>query len=142
MRMTARQQRFVQEYLIDLNATAAYRRAGYKASSDTVARVEGCRLLANPSVAAAIQVAQAERAERTRIDQELVVAGLLEEARRMGKGASHGARVTAWTQLGRHLGTFTDKVQAEPGNKMREILDLIAKNPIGPPSVIGEPRRG
>jgi phage terminase small subunit len=49
--LTAKQQLFVAEYLIDLNATQAAIRAGYSAGS---AHVNGSRLLSNASVAAAI----------------------------------------------------------------------------------------
>ncbi len=49
--LTARQERFVDEYLADLNATQAAIRAGYSARS---AHVEGSRLLTNAKVAAAI----------------------------------------------------------------------------------------
>ncbi len=68
--MTPRQRRFVQEYLIDLNATQAATRAGYSAKS---AASRGCRLLRNPAVAAAIEKAQAKRAQRTRVSADRVV---------------------------------------------------------------------
>ena len=45
--MTTKQQRFVEEYLIDLNATQAAIRAGYSAKT---ANEQGARLLANVSV--------------------------------------------------------------------------------------------
>ena len=59
-----RQERFVQEYLIDLNATQAAIRAGY---SEKSARQMGTENLSKPSIQAAISKAQAERAERTGI---------------------------------------------------------------------------
>lgn len=79
MPLTAKQQRFVEEYLVDLNATAAYKRAGYKAKTDTVARVEGARLLAKPSIAEAIQTA------RSRLSRQLEIkaAAVLEEYARI-----------------------------------------------------------
>ncbi|HLI17451.1 MAG TPA: terminase small subunit [Rhodanobacteraceae bacterium] len=58
--LTPRQQRFVGEYLIDLNATQAAIRARYSAKT---AEVQGPRLLGNVRVAAAIKIAQAKRAE-------------------------------------------------------------------------------
>ncbi len=60
--MTPRQHRFVEEYLVDLNATQAARRAGYSAKS---AAGRGSRLLRNPAIAAAIEKAQDQRAART-----------------------------------------------------------------------------
>ena len=50
-----------------------------------------------------------ERSHRTRITQDMVIDGLLREARNYGEGASHSARVSAWTQLGKHLGMFVDR---------------------------------
>ncbi len=74
--LTDKQRRFVEEYLVDLNATQAYRRAGYRCKTDKVATVEGCRLLANPSVALAIKAAMRARSERTEITQDYVLARL------------------------------------------------------------------
>ena len=70
--LTAKQERFVQEYLIDLNATQAYLRAGYKVKS-TSARVQACRLLADPNIAEAIEKAKAQRSERTQITADRVL---------------------------------------------------------------------
>ena len=72
--LTPKQQRFVSEYLQDLNATAAYKRAGYKARSDGVAASSASDLLRIPKVAAAIATAEAERAQRTGIDADRVLA--------------------------------------------------------------------
>ncbi len=69
-KLTPKQERFVEEYLVDLNATAAAVRAGYSAKS---AHVEGSRLLTNAKVAAAIAVAKQERTEETKIDAEYVL---------------------------------------------------------------------
>lgn len=65
-----RQQRFVEEYLIDLNATQAAIRAGY---SERTANEQGARLLANVSVRSAISEAQKERSERTGITADLAL---------------------------------------------------------------------
>lgn len=63
MALTPKQQAFVREYLIDLNATQAYLRAGFKVKP-TSARVQACRLLANPNIASAIETAMQERGRR------------------------------------------------------------------------------
>lgn len=70
--MTPKQQRFVEEYLVDLNATAAYRRAGYAAKGNA-AEVNAARLLRNAQVQAAISAAQTKRSEETRIDAAYVL---------------------------------------------------------------------
>lgn len=71
--MTPKQERFVKEYLIDLNATQAAIRAGYAAAS---ASVEGSRLLANAKVAAAVAMGQQERAKELGVTAERVLAEL------------------------------------------------------------------
>jgi phage terminase small subunit len=72
MALTPKQQRFVEEYLIDLNATQAYLRAGYKVKPAS-ARVQSCRLLADPNIALAIEEAKARRSERVEITQDRVL---------------------------------------------------------------------
>lgn len=74
-KLTPKQRRFVDEYLIDLNATQAAIRAGY---SPKTANEQGARLLANVSIAKAIQEARDKQQERTEITQDRV---LLEYAR-------------------------------------------------------------
>lgn len=66
---------FVQEYLIDLNATQAAIRAGYSAKT---AEQQGYQLLQKPSVQAAIAARQKEREQRTAVTADRV---LLEAAR-------------------------------------------------------------
>lgn len=66
------QARFVTEYLIDLNRTAAYKRAGYKGEGNT-AYVNASRLLRNAKVSKAITEALAARERRTEITQDAVL---------------------------------------------------------------------
>ena len=106
---TTKQQRFVDEYLIDFNATQAAIRAGY--SQDT-AKQQGSRLLTNVDVRAAIDTAIRERSSRALLSQDAVLCGLLDEARYTGEGSSHSARVSAWAHIGKHLGMFIDRVHA------------------------------
>lgn len=67
--------KFVQEYLIDLNATQAALRAGY---SEKTAASQGQRLLKDEKVAVAIQEAMDKRQKRTEITQDSVLANLAE----------------------------------------------------------------
>jgi len=69
-KLTAKQQRFVEEYLIDLNATQAAIRAGYSPES---AKEIGCENLTKPNIKAAIDKAMAERSRRTGITQDRVL---------------------------------------------------------------------
>lgn len=75
--LTAKQQRFVEEYLVDLNATQASIRAGY--SQDAAAAI-GWENLRKPEIAQAIEAAQKARSERTKIDADWVLQRLALEA--------------------------------------------------------------
>lgn len=77
MALTAKQSRFVDEYLLDLNATQAAIRAGY---SGETADKQGPRLLAHPEVKGAIDAAMAARSEETKIDAAWVLKRLATEA--------------------------------------------------------------
>lgn len=70
MVLTNKQRRFVDEYLVDLNATQAAIRAGY--SKKTAASI-GQENLRKPDIAKAIQEAQAARSKRTEITQDRVL---------------------------------------------------------------------
>ena len=69
-KLTAKQQRFCDEYLIDLNATQAAIRAGY---SKKTANEQGARLLVNVSIQKKIFELQKEREKRTEITQDSVL---------------------------------------------------------------------
>ncbi|MVW80189.1 terminase small subunit [Bordetella sp. 02P26C-1] len=70
MALNNKQRRFVEEYLVDLNATQAAIRAGY--SPKTAGQI-GDENLKKPQIAAAVQEAQAERSKRTEITQDMVL---------------------------------------------------------------------
>ena len=119
--LTPKQQRFVQEFLVDGNATQSACRAGYsKANADKI----GSELLGKTRIAEAIARAQDERAKRTGITADRVVAGLLREAEYFGDGASASARVSAWTALGKHLGMFVERVKVEAERPAPDLSQL------------------
>lgn len=68
--LSEQRQRFVDEYLIDLNGTQAAIRAGYSVKT---AQEQSSRLLSNVMVQEAISKAMAERSKRTGINQDRVV---------------------------------------------------------------------
>jgi len=70
MKLTRKQERFVEEYLIDPNAAQAAIRAGY---SIKTARAIGHENLTKPEIAAAIEKARAECAERAKLTGDMVV---------------------------------------------------------------------
>jgi phage terminase small subunit len=70
MKLTPRQQTFVQAYIVSLNATQAAKEAGY---SEKTAKSQGQRLLTNADVADAIADAMKARSERTEITADRVL---------------------------------------------------------------------
>lgn len=73
MALTEKQKKFVEEYLIDLNATQAAIRAGYSVKT---ADQQGSRMLTNVKVRQAIAEKMAERSRRTGINQDRVLTEL------------------------------------------------------------------
>ena len=69
-KMTAKQMRFCDEYLIDLNATQAAIRAGY---SKKYANSNAPKLLQITAIKEQIQKRKADRVERTEITQDMVL---------------------------------------------------------------------
>ena len=122
--MTPRQRRFVEEFLIDLNATQAAIRAGY---SVRTAEQQGPRLLGNVEIAEAVQAAQQARSDRVRITQDDVLRGLHREATLTGEGSTHAARVSAWGLIGKHLGMFVERRQqlGEDGQPVGRRLFMV-----------------
>lgn len=131
--MTPKQERFVQEYLIDLNATQAAIRAGY---SEKTAGQIGEQNLKKLEISRAIERAQDKRAERLEVTQEMVLAGLYNEATATGEGSTHGARVSAWGLLGKHIGMFVERQETgkpgefaslSPEQRKARVLELLGK---------------
>ena len=108
--LTPKQERFVQEYLVDLNATQAAIRAGYKNAEI------GRQLITKNNVSAAIQEAKRKRSERTEISQDYVLMELKEIADQEASDAAaselkYSSKLKALELLGKHLGMFTDRVE-------------------------------
>ena len=128
--MTRKQQLFVLEYLRDFNATRSALEAGY---SKKTAYSIGNELLKNPEIQQAINTAMKQREQRTEITQDYVISNLQTIVERtmqkkpvMAKGEQlqdeEGNNVwcfdaknaiKALELLGKHLGMFTEKIQAD-----------------------------
>ena len=72
-RLTEKQKLFADEYLIDLNATRAYRKAYPDVKRDETAAQAGSRLLRNVKVDDYIKERMNKRAERTEVTQDMVL---------------------------------------------------------------------
>lgn len=121
--MNPKQQRFVEEYLVDLNATQAAIRAGYSAKT---AYSHGQRLLKDVEIAAAVESGKQARSVRTELTQDWVLERLRENVQRglqqvavhdhegnpTGEYRYEGNVVNRAVELvGKHLGMFTDRVE-------------------------------
>lgn len=110
MKLTPKQKLFVDEYLVDLNATRAYKAAGYRVKSDNAAGVEGHKLLRNPKIDLYLKEKMKEREKRTEITQDKV----LKELAKIGfANATDYARVVEKEYL--------EQVKDENGNIISEI---------------------
>jgi len=69
-KLTPKQSAFIDEYMVDLNATQAAIRAGY---SEKTARSQGQRLLTNVDIANELQKRIDKRSERTEVTQDMVI---------------------------------------------------------------------
>ena len=98
--LTAKQERFVTEYLTDLNATAAAGRAGYKDPNI------GRQVITKDNVRAAIDEGKRARAERTEITADLVVQETWKNYQRCVEAEEFSAANKALELLGRHTGAF------------------------------------
>lgn len=132
--MTDRQKRFADEYLIDCNATRAYKAAYPAVKKDSTAAQAGSRLLRNVKVAGYIDERLAEiRSHKTAETQEVmeyltsvmrgeskasvvVVEGYgdgCSEAKIIDKPPDEKERLKAAELLGKRYGLFTNKVDVE-----------------------------
>jgi phage terminase small subunit len=136
-----RQQLFVQEYLKDLNASAAYVRAGYKTGNPDVC---GPRLLGTVGVKAQVDAALEARKKTIQIDAAYVLDSIKSTMERCKQAEpvtnSRGQVVEGEWQfrengvlkgaelLGRHLGMYKDRIEHSGSIAIRVLsVELKAK---------------
>lgn len=122
MALTAKQQRFVDEYMIDLNATQAAIRAGY---SKNTASETGYENLRKPQIADEIAKRQQKHAEKA----EMTVEWVLQQYRDIilnTKEAEPNTARGALDSVAKHLGMFKEKIEHSGGlnNTTQNITDL------------------
>ena len=126
MSLTAKQKMFVQEYLVDLNATQAAIRAGYsQKNADKI----GSELLGKTRVSAAIQEAMRKRSKRVEINQDYVIEKLLEITEKQASDMpesdfKYGNKIKAIELLGKHFGAFECKEQKQEDDAVKVIIDV------------------
>ena len=106
--MTAKQARFVDEYLVDANGTQAAIRAGYGAAG---ARVAAHRLLTNVAISSAIEARQRVDATRLSVDRNRVLTGLLEAVEMAREQRNPAGMVAGLREIGKLMGFYTDRVK-------------------------------
>lgn len=104
MKLTEKQKRFCEEYLVDLNATQAAVRAGYKQKT---ARSQGQRMLTNVDIQNYLQELMKKQSERTGITADDVINELKEIAFANGVEISGKEKMKALELLGKHFGMFS-----------------------------------
>lgn len=142
--MTEKQKRFCDEYLIDCNATRAYKAVYQNVKSDETAKSAASRLLTNVNVKKYIDDLMEELHNEKTADaqevieyltsvlrgestaQEIVVEGTgdgCSEARTMEKSPSEKERLKAAELLGKRYALFTDKVEADVDMDLNITID-------------------
>lgn len=154
--MTEKQKRFADEYLIDCNATRAYKVAYPNVKKDEVARVNGSRMLTNANVKKYVDE-QLEKIKSEKVadaqevmeyltsvlrgdsrSEEIVVEGCgdgCSEARKIDKAPSEKDKLKAAELLGKRYGLYTDKMKVDNPAEDEKIkkIDNIA-------SILGQMR--
>lgn len=130
--MTEKQKVFADEYLIDLNATRAYKVAYPTVKNDDTAAAAATRMLRNVKVAEYIQERMQERQKRTEITQdrvlnELAAMAFADVAEAVEIRLKPSDKLKALELLGRHLGMFRDRVEVSGIDEEKKKLDDILR---------------
>lgn len=138
MSITPKQQRFVDEYLVDLNASAAARRAGY---SEKTARQQADRMLTKVDIQAAIAERQKALRQRVEITQEMVISELAKIAfgdqRRVMSWGPRGVRLRPSVELSDEEAAVVAEV-SETVTAAGGTLKLKTHDKVGALKLLGE----
>jgi len=107
MMPTTRQARFINEFLIDGNGTAAAIRAGYVASS---AHVTASRMLRNAKVSEAIAARRSELSDIFRIRRQDVIKGVLDAIDRARLAGEPATEINGWKEVAKLMGFYAPEV--------------------------------
>lgn len=124
MPLTPKQQRFVDEYLVDLNATQAAIRAGYSDASAKSVAVQASRLLSNANVRGAIAAGTRAHIERVHVTADDIVRRAWEIAQQ-----DRPDRTAALALLARRHPEFSDKHDIKVEQRSAS-LQIVANMPL------------
>lgn len=113
MTLTCKQSRFVDEYLVDFNASRAAIAAGY---SSFGAKVQGSRLLTNVNVRKLVELHQEATSKRLRITRDDVVKGLVVAAEQARLNKDPRSMIAAMSEVSKMMGFYA----SEPCKKTPE----------------------
>ena len=113
MKLTPKQVRFVDEYLIDFNASRAAVAAGFSSKS---AKVQGSRLLTNVNLIATIQRRQKATERRLEVTRDTIIQGLVIAAEQARENKDPASMIAAMSEVSKMMGFYASK----PCNKMPE----------------------
>jgi phage terminase small subunit len=113
LKLSSKQEEFCQQFLVDLNATKSAVRSGY---TETTAKANCGRMLADPKVKARIDELKAERIKRVQIEADDVIERLVRIANKSEEEGDWHATIRATELLGKHLAMFTDKSKIQIEN--------------------------
>ena len=115
--LSAKQDRFAREYLVDLNATQASIRAGY---SEKTAKQQGSRLLTNADVKTRINELQEATAERLDMTADKVMADLEKLCWAAVDAGQYGPAIRAKQLQGQRLGLFLNRVEISETGRLSD----------------------
>lgn len=143
--LSAKQERFCREYILDYNGTQAAKRAGY---SEKSAYSQAGRLLKNAEILARVRELQHEQVERLSVSADYVVLKLMETREKCMEPVpvldSNGNQTGEYTfdskgalraleLLGRHLGMFDDRLKITAKMNTGKLDSILAQLKGGPP---------
>ncbi len=106
MRLTPKQEKFAQEYLIDLNATAAASRAGYKDPN------KGRQLVSKSNVSELIQKLRDKRSKETGITAIQIINDIIRRGTLAEEAGQFGPALKASELLAKHAGLFIERTES------------------------------
>jgi phage terminase small subunit len=123
MALTDKQKRFADEYLIDMNGTAAYLRAGYNCKEE-VARANASRLLTKANIVEYIESKQVKLEEKTEMTVEWILMQyktIIENNIQVDPNIAKGAL----DSVAKHRGMFKERVEISGSLSIEQLLELV-----------------
>ena len=128
--MTDAQKRFCDEYLINFNATRAYKMAYPSCKKDETANAASSRLLRNVKVKEYIYEKQKEMQKRTEVTQDMVINELAKIAfynNEQTVELKTSDKIKALELLGKHLGMFKEQIDISQDKAFEVNINVVKK---------------